>query len=148
MLVLAVVVWVAAGCGGSGEQPLSKREYQQQVRETGQLFSRALVALGPLGSSSGVKPAQIDKVAKELTRFADRLDEITPPKEIEDAHALFIRGMRDFAHDLGVAADAARKGQIKTLPELSRRVRSLRATKEIQQAANQLRRAGYSFAGS
>jgi hypothetical protein len=50
-----------------------------------------------------------------LTKEADRFDEVSPPPEVEEAHADYVAGIRGLADDMEPIAEAARTGDQEAL---------------------------------
>src|SRR3954469_6796644 len=102
LILLGVVALLAAGCGGgggggSGRKPLTKEEYQAQLKQTAK----------EIGDKIGKTHNDIDKMTdaelKQFTatvdEFADELAKIDPPEEVAALHARLVQAMRDLGDE-------------------------------------------------
>jgi hypothetical protein len=144
--VLATVFVLAlAGCGGSDE-PLSKEDYEQEMREVAQGLEDQGEIPTPGADPSREEQAEVvEQIQERVREAADRFDDVSPPAEVEEAHSDYVAGIRGLADDMEPVAEAARTGDQEALlrfqeesPYPSPETRAL-----ITSARGAFQRAGY-----
>jgi cytochrome c6 len=102
----------AAGCGGSeSSDRLTKEEYLQEFQAIGNDLEGSFDEL----INADVDPTdfeaiagQADRLGEGLDEIGDRVDELTPPEEVQAAHDKLIDGLREFADWAHELADTVR----------------------------------------
>jgi hypothetical protein len=108
LLPLAATIVALTGCGGSDE-PLSKADYEQEMGEIASEVGEQTDVEAPPDDASPAEQAEfIEQLQERLREGADRFDEVSPPAEVEEAHADYVTGIRGIADDLEPMAEAAR----------------------------------------
>lgn len=92
LLTLAALL-LAAGCGGD-----ARVEYEQDLRSVGAGIERSLGKL-PSGDGAQVDEEELARLAADVARAAEQLDELEPPERVRGAH-------RQLQQGLAVVADA------------------------------------------
>ena len=137
-------VAVLAGCGGGSGDRLTKAEYEQEVAVLGESISSSFQ-----GISASTPPEELGEKLRgaqgALQELADRLGEISPPEEIEDAHGRLIEGLRSFSDDLvevGGKLEAAAGDSAAALAALAG-LAGLESVRTLQEVAEELEEKGY-----
>jgi hypothetical protein len=131
------------GCGDSGR--LSRGEYQARLDALNQGFIALDEGHGnAMSISSEYYGVLTERYARLEERLATTLEELRPPKDAERANALLARGSRDYAREARAALPGIETLALGEAPRLVDR-RTAKATREIQQATEQLHKAGYRF---
>ena len=133
--LLGVLVLLAAGCGGGGEESLSKAEFQSQANAICAKYQKQLNALGTPSSLEEIP----DLVAQALAILNKEIAEIAalnPPTDMQtdfDAMIEASNNTKDAADDLSAAAKAGDQAAVqKALDEGNA------ASKKADQIATQL----------
>jgi hypothetical protein len=134
---------VAAGCGGGGSsgggEPLTKEQYQAKVKAIARQIGSELGSAVNLGKQTS--PADVDKGVKALHEFANELADVTPPKEVAQAHQLLIDGMNTLADELKPLVEKLNKTKDPT--EALSALFSLKALQLLNKAQQEFKQAGY-----
>jgi hypothetical protein len=142
LFTLAVAAMlVAAGCGGGDSKPLTKAEYEQQMRVIGENLSKSLNTLGSATTAKGAATA-LEKVQGDMEKGAADMKAITPPEDIETQHEQLVEGVETFGTQLEPVITKLEKGDLQALAEVT----SLTALTEIQNASQALNEKGYDIA--
>ena len=130
---------VLAGCGGGGR--LSKAEYEQTLRSAGNELSTAVDHLQQARSKEEFEH-DVSDVQRALDAAADDLDAVSPPEDVEGANDRLVHGLRGLAHDFEEVRDAADQS-VDAATSKAQQIRSGTASREAQQAVEELKRKGY-----
>ena len=110
MLLAAALL---ATCGGASDEPLTKSEYERELRTTMDdleaAYGQAGEAIGGTGGSTrtvGEVVADLRSSQVALRDAANRLDEIVPPTELADTHAELVAGVREMADNVDLLIEA------------------------------------------
>jgi hypothetical protein len=102
LVVLAAVGLVAAGCGGGGDSssstPLTKAQYQAQLQHLSNEIGAQLRE--KVGASTRLEKSDIPKLQDSLESFADKVEALNPPTDVEDLHVRLVAAMRALSDDL------------------------------------------------
>lgn len=103
LVVLAAVGLVAAGCGGGGgdgssSKPLTKAQYQRQLQQLSNEIGAQLRE--KVGASTQLKESDVPKLQDSLESFANRVEALNPPTDVEDLHVRLVAAMRGLSDDL------------------------------------------------
>lgn len=111
LAALAVALTACGGGNGSPAERLTKAEYEQELAALGGAISEGFESVGDPGTQEEFE-AQIEQAQSDLNAFADRLDGLSPPEDIESAHEKLVEGLRQFSDDLGdISASLAEAAQ-------------------------------------
>jgi hypothetical protein len=140
--VAAVLVVVAAGCGGGGSERLSKSEYEQKLKSEGSQLKTAFQAVD-IENSANLKDlsGKLTKLQRQLSRSADDIAAVKPPKDAEDANAKLADVLHKFADKFGEMKKAAQANNFKRVQEINGEIATI--SKQGQQAATELKNKGY-----
>ena len=151
VLLAAVLLGVATGCGSGGDQ-LSKDEYQQELSQASTNLTQASQDLGReltqaiSGKGSYAQAAkEMGTVQEQLDQTATELDDVSPPEDTAAAHDRLVDAMRAYSKDLGDIQMALESGNGAEITRQLRGAASLESVKDLQQAATDLRKLGYEF---
>jgi hypothetical protein len=136
---VAVLALVVAGCGGGGR--LSKGEYEGKLQGAGSDLSGAVQKLTQATTKDEFEQ-DVGDVQEALDSAADTLDGVTPPRDVASANDRLVHGLRGLAEDFGRVKDAADQG-IDAATLKARQITTSAASREAQQAIEELRRHGY-----
>jgi DNA-binding transcriptional regulator GbsR (MarR family) len=134
-----LVMLSLTGCGGDR---LSKREYEQKVRTE---YAGVQQAFRATGASVG-QPDLADKIERaqeQLRDAAEGLEEIEPPKDVEEENEEIVEGLREYADDLDHVRDAAEKGDQGAIDEFNDEIANNEAVERIAEAAEEMKFKGY-----
>jgi hypothetical protein len=137
-LAVALVLAVAA-CGGDGR--LSKAQYEQKLKESGQELTTALRHVTSSRSKDHFKRA-VDDVETALNDVADKLDGVTPPQDVEGANRRVVDGFRRLADEFETVKAAADKGP-DAARQAGRKITASAASREANLAIQEIKRRGY-----
>jgi TolA-binding protein len=130
-----------AGCGGGHR--LSKQAYGQKVQTVyigiKQAFAGSNTKLGSLQELA----ARVHVVQKELRKAASELDDLTPPKDVQEQNETLVKAMRDYAADLDRLASAAERGDAQAVERFNQSIPGNEAVKEMSEAAEAMIMRGY-----
>jgi hypothetical protein len=133
--LLGVLVLLAAGCGGGGEESLSKAEFQSQANAICAKYQKQLEALGTPSSLDEIP----DLVAQALAILNKEIDEIAalnPPEELQSDFDKMIAASnktKAAADDLSAAAKSGDQAAVQKALEDGNA-----ASKEADQLATEL----------
>jgi ABC-type glycerol-3-phosphate transport system substrate-binding protein len=148
LLLVVSIAAAAAGCGGGGgssnnsAQPFS--DYETKMQALGAKLGAAISATGNKNISANAAAIEhnLQHVQVLLRNAATKLEAITPPKDVADAHAQLIAAVREYATELGTIIKRLKGGAgrnalagIFTLPGI----------KAMQQASQTIEKAGYAI---
>lgn len=137
-----IVLGVSLPAACTGDDRLSKREYEQKVRaeyaEVQKAFRATGAAFGRPDLAQRIRRAQ-----DQLRKAADALDEAEPPKEVENENEEVVEGMREYADDLDELRHAAERGDLRAIEEFNDRISKNEAIEQIAEAAEEMKFKGY-----
>ena len=112
--VTAVVVGVVGFALGGSDQPSSSAEYEAVVVQT---RDRVDFVLGRLSTAQSLEEllTRMDEAAKTIHAAAGDLDEVTPPKALEDEHGRLVSQLETLSVDIQGTANQAREPGFETL---------------------------------
>jgi hypothetical protein len=140
-LVLAALTFVA-GCGGGGEDRLTKAEFEQRIQADGKTLQDAIS--GVSGSSSLAELAtQVAVAEKAVKSAADDLDELAPPEEAEAPTDVIVKALRTIDEQLRQLEQAAKDKDLLAVQKAANAIQASTAIKAAQKAANELKAKGY-----
>jgi hypothetical protein len=137
--VLAAIVLALAGCGGGGR--LSKSQYEQKLHSAGNELTGAVQQLAKARSKDEFKQ-DVGDVQHALDSAADTLDGVTPPQDAESANSRLVHGLHGLSQDFEKVKSAADDG-IDAATRKAQQITTGGASREAQQAIEELRRRGY-----
>ena len=148
LLLAAVLAAFAAGCGGGGSSSSSGSDqqefssYETAMQSLGQKLGLAIQTAGNgnISASSAKVVKNLQHVQVLLRNAATKLEQITPPDKVSAAHALLIRGVREYATELDGVIKTAKTGD--TRGALSS-IFALKGLKDMQRASQSIQKAGY-----
>jgi hypothetical protein len=148
-IVVPTVLVACGGDGGNGDR-LSKEEYEQEVSAIGQTFSEGLGSIAG-ASAPGEISEQFDEAQDQLESIADRLEEISPPEDVEEAHDRLVAGLNALSGDLDdiggrieeAAAEAQEENDPAVLLELYAELSTLDSIEELQAVSQEFEEKGY-----
>jgi ABC-type transporter Mla subunit MlaD len=114
LVIAAVAAAVAIGVGvvgfalGGSDQPSSSAEYEAVVVQT---RDRVDFVLGRLSTAQSLEEllTRMDEAAKTIDAAAGDLDEVTPPKALEDEHGRLVSQLEALSADVQGTANQARE---------------------------------------
>jgi hypothetical protein len=141
LVVACALALAAAACGGGdgGPKPLPKKVYVKQMQAIGHGLSNSLNGLSAASGSPKSAATALQKVQQDLRDAAERLDKITPPKDIKKEQDALTTGVRDFADELDPVIKKVKSGKIQALATLT----TLKGVSEIQKASTAITNKGY-----
>jgi hypothetical protein len=104
--VLGGLALLAAGCGGGGEEPLSKAEFQSQANAICAKYEKQLNALGAPSSIDEI-PDLVQQALVILNKEIDEIAALNPPDELQSDFDKLIAASnktKAAANDLSAAA--------------------------------------------
>jgi hypothetical protein len=127
MIVLLTAVGLVAGCGGgsSTSTPLTKAEYQAKLQQLSNGIGSQLTR--SLGGSTKLQRSDVPKLQKALRSFADEVEGLSPPVQIEGLHTRLVAGLRRLADDVPTIVD-----QVMKAADPSAAIAALLGAKSIQ----------------
>ena len=132
-------MFALTGCGG---YRLSKHGYEQKVRAE---YADVQDAFRATGAALG-RPELADKIEQaqeQLRDAAEALEGIEPPKEVEEQNEEIVEGLREYADDLDVVGEAARKGDEAAIDAFNEGIAKNEAVERIAEAAEEMKFKGY-----
>jgi hypothetical protein len=144
----AFAVVCLAACG-SGEEPLSKQEYEQRVLEIvqgpGETATRLFTAI--VVDSPRLEGADCEARTREfhetLEEIVADVDELRPPTEVERLHEEFLAAADESVAAVGEAVDDVKSGELSCGEPLNERIYSLPSTQRAVAAIEDLHARGY-----
>lgn len=150
LLALSLVfgLFVAACGGGSGSgsaggDRLSKDAYLAEVKAVGDKMSETMDAVGDSISDPKAGAKQFETLGGALRAAADDLANINPPEEVQGAHDKFTEGIRALGDDIAKAGAGLKTDEVGAALAFMSKLASSDAMKKIQEAADELEKAGY-----
>jgi hypothetical protein len=104
--LVGVFALLAAGCGGGGEEPLSKAEFQSQANAICAKYEKQLNALGTPSSIDEI-PDLVQQALVILNKEIDEIAALNPPDELQSDFDKMITASnktKAAANDLSAAA--------------------------------------------
>jgi len=149
-IVTALVLVVLGGTAcSSGSSQLTHAQYQQQLDSIQkQAKTKLASSLSALGSVKGVDQLpsladSLNKAADGIDSLADELDKLNPPDDAADANGKLVDALRGLADSFRQLADAAKNKDVQKFEQVGKELQTSGASKEGNQAAAELRKAGY-----
>lgn len=150
-LALALGLFVAA-CGGGdsggsagGGDRLSKDDYIAKVTAVGEKMSGTLEGLGDTPSDPAAGAKQFEELSAALKGAAAELLALNPPEDAEAANKKFAEGISLLADDIANAGEGMMGGDMGAALTFVSSLASSEAMTKIQEAADELEKAGYSI---
>ena len=112
------------------------------MKAIGKSLSASVSAFGSLTNAADAVKA-LTAAQTALRGAADRIAAITPPDAIKSQHAQLIKGVRDFADELGPIVAKLKKGDMTALSTPG----TLKGLAEIQASATAISNKGYKIGG-
>ena len=81
-VLVGVLVLLAAGCGGGGEEPLSKAEFQSQANAICAKYEKQLKAVGTPTSIEEI-PDLVEQALAILNKEIDEIAALNPPEDLQ-----------------------------------------------------------------
>lgn len=131
-----LLVALVAGCGGSDE-PLSKAEYERQVREV------LTDARSKADKAEGTDA--LDAAASSTREAIKRLRALTPPEEIAAAHEAYVDGLEAKLKLVEPIVKAVKDKDAAEAQRLGKATLSPAVAERTEQATLTLEREGYDF---
>jgi hypothetical protein len=123
---VALVLLVAAGCGGSDNSFTD--DYNEAVRP-----------ISRLEAGMGTQPREFDRLARGTEAARRKLDKLDPPDDAQDEFDAFLAQLDKVTADLKAVAAAARSHDVPEQREAAKEL--LRSSTRIQQAETALKQA-------
>jgi mono/diheme cytochrome c family protein len=159
LALCAAALGAMAGCGGGSDQRLTKEEYLQEFRvivdDLEESFSELVnadVDTNDFDQIAGLA----DRLGDNLDALAGRVDELSPPEEVEEPHDKLVSGLEEFggwAHDLGEQVRTAPAAELAGILERYGLTGGFDPAKipgadQIQEAVAEFQAAGYELGDS
>jgi hypothetical protein len=142
-------VLVVSSCGGSGNEQLSKSEYESKIGAILQPLQGAtlqrLVTISPGDRDSAVKALKDGE--SKLRDAASELDSMKPPDDAVEPTQLLAKGVGEIADQVTAVRKDAERGDFAKLLQFKITLASDPAVAEIRDAAVQLINLGYNITG-
>jgi len=139
---------VAAGCGGGGNDRVSKDDYEQELQGVGTSVQESFQGLG--SSMKGDNPSSLDEAADRvgeiqdsLRKKADDLEDVEPPENAEKENDQLVDGLNGFADELEDFKKALDDGDVQAIQQFAQDFQDSEAAKDIQEAGQSLEKKGY-----
>jgi hypothetical protein len=164
LVTACVFAFAAGGCGGGGKSGTTtatqsrsqttsapaahtRSPYVVRMRRLGSALAASIRLVANADSRQNTAPttvaANLVKIQHALRRAADSLASIGPPAPIRSDHALLLRGVREYADELGVVIRRLRGGELTALKAIP----TLRGVRDMQRATYAIMEKGYPIAG-
>lgn len=140
-MLLAVVVALVAGCGGSGR--LSKAQYEQRVQTDGKAVSAAVAKISGNPSSLAELAKEVDAAEAAVTKAADDLDKLKPPADAAADNDTIVVALRAIATQLEKLKKAAATGDPSAAQQAAAAIQNAPEIKDAQKATADLKKKGY-----
>lgn len=139
---------VAAGCGGS-----DKNDYVKQVNQAIASLQKSLTDVGGAVNAAGsgdvaAAAGVLERGGKAMDKAASNFEGIKPPSDAKDANAKIADGLHKLAGSFRDMAKQARAKDVQGLTKSLGAFETSPGAEEIQQAQDELSKAGYKIAGS
>ncbi len=148
LAVVAALAVAAAGCGGGGEKPLSKEDYEQRVAAIGKDIEARFSDLG----AASIDPSNLGALSDLLAKLADALDDaagrvgdLVPPEEVEATQEKLVQAARELADLVREVADKIKNAPLAELVQIQDKldVSKSDAFRRLQQAIQEFKDKGY-----
>lgn len=143
-MAAAVVLAIAAGCGGGGEDSsrLSKSEYEHELNAEGDQLSAAFSAV-QLDTTSKVEElsTKLTKLEGELDKSGTSLENLQPPEEAEADNQKIADILHRLADKFGELKGAAKAKDQQKMQQLGQEVFAI--LRKGQTVAKDLQNKGY-----
>jgi hypothetical protein len=147
LLGAVLVVLLVAGCGGTTERPVTKKQYEQRIDKIGLSLYDAANALGE-STATQLFNDGVDGLREALEDGADQLDGLRPPGVgAQAANDRLIAAYRDLSAEFDKVKEARRQSFIRALKALDA-VQKSPPARETLAAAADLRELGYKVPSS
>ena len=150
VLGLSAAVVLVAGCGGSSR--LSKKEYEQHLKQDAALIAKAATNASTADFNSPDQYGRRVALAqKDMTRAATDLDSIKPPADAEADTKTIVAGVRYLAKALARLHHAATTSSFAEAQKVSTDIAESSEVKGVSSAIKDLKGKGYDvgvFSGS
>jgi hypothetical protein len=120
LLPLAAVLALAAGCGGGGDDRLTKEEFQQRANRICTELEEALDAMGEADDSEQLQD-QLEASEREFEDALQELRALAPPEEYEQDYEQFLRSGDELKQVIADLSRAAADEDVAALEEISER---------------------------
>ena len=148
-VLLGLVLLVAPSCGGGGNKPLSKADYEAKMGEILRPLNPTLTNIARIDPSDREQAvAQMKKLETSLRDAASELSKLKPPEDAAAPTSQLADGIKRFADRLGAARKTAEQGNFLKLEQLKLGLASGPETQQVRAAASQLIGLGYNIAGN
>ena len=142
-LVLGLLV---AGCGGS-----DKNDYVKHVNQAIASLQKSLTDVGGAVNASGsgdvgAAASVLERGGKAMDKAATDFEGLTPPSDAKDANAKIADGLHKLAGSFRDMAEQARAKDVQALTKSLSGFQTSAGAQEIQQAQDELAKAGYKIA--
>jgi hypothetical protein len=142
-VVLGLVV---AGCGSS-----DKNDYVKQVNQAIASLQKSLTDVGGAVNASGsgdvsAAAGVLERGGKAMDKAASNFEGIKPPSDAKDANAKIADGLHKLAGSFRDMAKEARAKDVQGLTKSLGAFQTSPGAQEIQQAQDELSKAGYKIA--
>jgi hypothetical protein len=149
LALLATLALAGSSCGGSGDEQLSKSEFEAKIGAT----------LGPIQEATlpslvTVSPADRDRAVQALKDgeaalhdAASGLGAMKPPEDAVEPTQLLAKGIREIADQVTAVRKDAERGDFARLVQFKITLASDPAVSEIQDAVEELVNLGYNVTG-
>ena len=131
LIALVLLVTISA-CGGGGD-PLTAGEYRQ---EAGAICAETQELLDAVSLEGGDVAGYFEETIPIAEDRRDRLDDLEPPEELEEAHDELIDRLDEIIETAGDLRDAAESGDSEGVQEATGRGQELQ--RELDAAADEL----------
>jgi chromosome segregation ATPase len=141
-VLAAVLVALAAGCGGGGSDRLSKSEYEQKLKGEGSQLKTAFSAVDLEQSANvGDLTTKLTNLEQELDQSASDIEGLKPPEDVEAANQKLANALHNTADKFGELKQAAKAKDQQRIQQLSQEVATV--LQEGRSAAEELKAKGY-----
>lgn len=134
-------VALLAGCGG-GER-LSKHAYEQKIQTVYAGIKQAFAGSSTKVGSLRELATRVQVAQKELRKAANELDDVTPPKDVEEQNETLAKAMRSYAADLDRLGSAAERGDAQAVERFNQSIPDNESVNEMSEAAEEMIVRGY-----
>jgi hypothetical protein len=123
------------------EEPLSKGQYEQEVRSA---YAEVQTAFLRTRGASGPELAdRVSEAEQALRDAADELERLTAPVAVEAAHEQLVEGLREYAADLETLHSAIERGDTEAIDQFNTGIAQNDAIRKITAAAEGMTEEGY-----
>jgi hypothetical protein len=150
VLVLAAIALAAASCGGGGDGPLSKADYEQQVgailRPIQETTLPNVLQISPDQADQAIQ--QLKQAETKLHDDAETLRTMKPPEDVTGPTTELAEGIGRIADQVTSVRKGAESGNFNRLEQFKVQVGSDPAVAQIRAAITELINLGYDVAGN